>query len=143
MFSNLDTLHSYDPFAILRVIYDLIFGTQAGTVATTSFAFRAHDFFTTFISSAPYYLINLFARFAVFSFFFSIVMIIVVVIYFRKMDQVRSKLMERVTVSDKETTDPTKDAAMENPKWKLVQEHVNSPDANKWKLAILEADIIL
>ena len=31
----------------------------------------------------------------------------------------------------------------ENPKWKIVREHINSDDANKWKLAILEADIIL
>ena len=32
---------------------------------------------------------------------------------------------------------------IENPKWKIVEEHINSDDANKWKLAILEADIIL
>ncbi len=143
MFSNLDTLHSYDPFAILRVIYDLIFGTKGGTVATTTFAFKAHAFFASFMSAAPYYLINLFARFAVFSFFLSIVLIIIVFIYYRKMDQIRSKLMERVTAADTDDGDPTNNASMENPKWKLVQEHVNSLDANKWKLAILEADIIL
>ena len=31
----------------------------------------------------------------------------------------------------------------ENPKWKIVEEHINSDDPNKWKLAILEADILL
>ena len=28
-------------------------------------------------------------------------------------------------------------------KWKLIQEHISSDDSSKWRLAILEADILL
>ncbi len=32
---------------------------------------------------------------------------------------------------------------IENPKWLIVEGHINSEDPDKWKLAILEGDIIL
>ena len=50
-------------------------------------------------------------------------------------------MLERVTDLKDEVLS-TKEA-FENKKWNLVQEHISSDDPNKWKLAILEADIIL
>jgi len=96
-----------------------------------------------FFTVLPYDLINIFARFAVFSFFFSICMVVVVIIYVRKIQQVRAKIMSKIIAQDKTEKENLKNEIVENPKWKIVQEHINSSDANMWKLAILEADIIL
>jgi len=88
-------------------------------------------------------LVNLFARYVVFSFFLSIVLLILVVIYYNKEQAIRKKLMSRVILDVEKNTKESGVAIIENPKWKLVQEHINSSDSSKWKLAILEADIIL
>ena len=51
--------------------------------------------------------------------------------------------MSRVLPKEGEVESKSEDSTIENLKWKLVEEHMNSDDANKWKLAILESDIIL
>ncbi len=54
----------------------------------------------------------------------------------------RLKYIESVMPKNGEKESKTDNEA-ENPKWLLVQSHINSDDASKWKLAILEGDIIL
>ena len=140
MFNNLDPLHSYDPIEILRSIYRLFFG---GAVNATDWASRAHEAVIAFFSSLPFYLINIFAKFAVFSFFLSVALLILVIIYAIREKEIRNKLMSRVLPPEGEAEFDPADAVIENPKWKIVESHINSDDASKWKLAILEADIIL
>jgi hypothetical protein len=138
MFNNLDTTHSYDPIEILKVIYRLIMG---GANGATDWASNLHNAFVLFLNNLPFYLVNFFARYAVFSILFSFVMFFVVWVYISKYVKMREEMLAKVT--------PIKDEvemlqeSMENKKWVLVQEHINSDDPNKWKLAILEADIIL
>lgn len=98
---------------------------------------------TAFFNSLPYILINFFARFAVFSFFFSVGMIILISIYVSRENSIRKKIMDKVRVKIDSEEKDAQDVSLENPKWKLVEEHINSEDPNKWKLAILEADIML
>jgi len=140
-FTNLDTLHSYDPLKILKFLYDLIFG---GGTDTTKLSVRLHDYWAPFFSNLPYLFINFFAKFVVFSIFFSIAMIILIKVYENKYSQMEDKVKAKVLPKEgekKESEEGT--SVIENPKWKLVQEHINSDDPNKWKLAIIEADIIL
>ncbi|MFA5934481.1 MAG: hypothetical protein WC827_01160 [Candidatus Paceibacterota bacterium] len=96
-----------------------------------------------FLKSLPFLLINFFARFAIFSIFFSIGMVIIIIIYINKENSIRKKIMDKVKVKIEPNKKGGQDASFENPKWKLVEEHINSDDQNKWKLAILESDIIL
>ncbi|MFA5652431.1 MAG: hypothetical protein WC933_03650 [Candidatus Paceibacterota bacterium] len=140
MFENLTPLHSYDPFAILRLIYNLIFG---GAKGATDWGSRAHDSWIAFWSAVPYYLINGFAKYAVAAFFLSLALLILLVVYVIREKEIREKLMSRVLPADGEVETESGDSVMENPKWVLITEHINSEDANKWKLAILESDIIL
>ena len=51
--------------------------------------------------------------------------------------------MAKVLPKEGEKKFSSDNAIIQNPKWKLVEDHMNSDDASKWKLAILEADIIL
>jgi hypothetical protein len=96
-----------------------------------------------FIKSLPYLLVNLFARFAVFSLFFSVGMIILIIIYINRENNIRKKIFDKVRVEVEDKTEEDQNILLENSKWKLVEEHINSDDQNKWKLAILESDIIL
>lgn len=99
--------------------------------------------FVSFFNSLPFILINFFARFSIFSFFFSAGMVMVIIIYVYKENKIRKKILDRVRIEKNPEFKGTLDVVFENPKWKLVSEHINSDDPNKWKLAILEADIIL
>jgi hypothetical protein len=140
MFNNLTPLHSYDPFAILRLIYELLFG---GASNISDWATRAHDAIAAFFKTLPYYLINIFAKYAVFAFFLSLALIVLLVVYIIREQEIKNKIMSKVLPAEGEIKAKSEDSIIENPKWKLVQEHITSDDANKWKLAILEADIIL
>jgi hypothetical protein len=140
MFGNLDALHSYDPIAILRLIYRLLFG---GTSTAGDWVSKTHDSIAAFFKSLPYYLINLFAKYAVAAFFLSIALFVLLVVYILREKEIRNKLMKRVLPVGGEIASKLEDSEIENPKWKLVEEHIGSEDPNKWKLAILEADIIL
>jgi len=140
MFTNLDPLHSYDPIEILRVIYRLFFG---GANNATDWASKTHDALASFFSALPLNLINLFARYVVFSLFLSLGLFILIIIYSKREEEMKDKLMKRVLPISGGQNNEIKGAIMENPKWKIVEEHIDSEDASKWKLAILEADIIL
>lgn len=111
---------------IIQSLHDFVFGSSTASL----------------IASSQFYLVNFFAKYAVFAFLFSIAMIIVIVLYARRYEAVRNAVMAKV-LSSSAPESALGDAEIENPKWKLVLDHMNSNDASKWKLAILEADIIL
>jgi hypothetical protein len=109
----------------------------------TSWMKDNYDSIVFITNSIPYYLINFFARFAVFSVFFSVGMIILIIIYINRENSIRKKILDKVRVEVEVKLKEDQNIVFENPKWKLVEEHINSDDQNKWKLAILESDIIL
>lgn len=137
---NLDPLYSYDLLGFLRQIYRLFFG---GPSNATDWASHTHNLIVTFFKDLPFYLINIYAKYTVFAFLISLVLIILVIVYIMREKEIRTKIMDKVLPAKGEIKTDILESVMENPKWKLVEEHINSDDANKWKLAILEADIIL
>lgn len=116
-----------DLVTIIQGLHDFMFGSSTAHFAT----------------SAQFYLINFFAKYAVFAFLFSVAMIIVVILYAVRYNNLREKMMARVRPPTSTPESTADEGGIVNPKWKLVQEHINSGDASKWKLAIIEADIIL
>jgi len=78
------------------------------------------------------------------SFIFSVCMVWVIVWTYRKYSQVEKKL-KAPTYPPKEIFYgvETKQKEYVNPKWAKVLAHVNSTNPSDWRLAILEADIIL
>jgi hypothetical protein len=125
-----------------ELIFILLFLTGAAGMISNWIS-RYQESITSFLKALPYYLINFYAKYVVFSFFFSIFLFILVIIYIIRENEIRRKLMKRVLPAEGEVSMATESAVMQNPKWKLVSEHIDSNDANKWKLAIVEADIIL
>ncbi len=124
---TMDPLQSYNLLGLIRSIFDFVTGNAS----------------LTFLKNIPYYIVNFFARFAVFSFFFCIAVIILIIIYINKTNKVKDSLMSRISVKPKTEQKDNINKNEVNPKWRLVEEHIDSDDQNKWKLAILEADIIL
>lgn len=144
MFSNLTPLQSYDPVEILRLIYRLLFGgSSAVSSGATDWVSRTSNSISIFFDNLPFYLINFFAKYVVFSFFIVIALTILLIIYEIKKREMKEKIMSKVLPPEGEQEEDEEESEVENPKWKLVEEHINSEDPNKWKLAILEADIIL
>jgi len=140
MNNGLDATHSVDFIGLFRAIGDVLFGSSSGTGASTT-ALKLHASIVSIENNAPFYLINFFAKYAIFAFLFSIAMIFVVILYAMRYKKIYDKVMAKILPSDGETESIS--GNMENPKWKLVEDHINSDDANKWKLAIIEADIVL
>lgn len=129
-------------FHALEVLFLLIIAAGlAGGFMTWASKFQ--PLINSFLKAAPYYLINIYAKYVVFAVIISIVLIILLVIYLMREETIRKKIMEKVLPSEGTIKEFKESAILENPKWKVVQEHIASEDANKWKLAILEADIIL
>ena len=130
---------SYGPAEIFFFIILLL----GGASIATNWLSRFHDAWASFISALPSYIINIYAKYTVFAFLISLVFIVLIIIYVIKEQEIKEKIISRVLPLDGVTQANSGDSIIENPKWKLVEEHINSEDANKWKLAILEADIIL
>ncbi len=125
--------------------FELVIATILVLGVATTIAGWANKFFNlkaSFFSMLPYDLINIFSRYAVFAFFLSIVLFFFVITYSIKERKIRKKIMSKVLPPERDVEKISENQNVENPKWKLVEEHINSEDANKWKLAILEADII-
>lgn len=144
MFNDLTPLHSYDPLAILRLIYRLLFGgatTVSGGAA--DWATQTHESLVIFLQNLPYYLINFFAKYIVFSVLLSLALIILLIIYEIRRRVMVVKIMTAVLPKEEIEEENPKEVFVANAKWELVEEHINSDDSNKWKLAIVEADIIL
>ncbi len=114
-----------------------IFGSIFGGLGT-----GIHDWFSVFFKSIEFFLINFFEKFIIFSAFFSSAMIIIAIIYSFRYHEMRKKIMDTILPSG--IKESKESGHMEiNPKWKLVETHINSDDQDKWKFAIIEADIIL
>lgn len=96
-----------------------------------------------FFNALPFYLINFYSKYVMFAVLLSFIFFILVIIYTMREKEIRSKLMAKALPVTGEIKSKNESAPLINPKWKLVEEHIASEDANKWKLAILEADIIL
>ena len=136
MLNKIDALHSLDPFWIFRVLYDLFVGGTDGAAS-------AAGGLVNFWHNLPYYLVNFFAQYAVFSVFISIALAIVVAIYLRRFLGIRRKILQKVLPVIGEEKLVGEEKEMVNPKWLLVTKHIESENQADWKLAILEADIML
>ncbi len=136
---TMSPLNYYNFYGSISFLVDFI----TGSGGSSSKGFQLHNSISIFFDNLPYYLINIFARFTIFSIFFCTALIVLIIIYIIKEDKIRNKIMQKVLVKAGLEENNKIDSRMENPKWKLVEEHINSDDSNKWKLAILEADIIL
>lgn len=88
-------------------------------------------------------LINIYSRYVVLSVFLSLALIILLIIYSRKELNIRKKIMSKILPKEGEVKNNIEKIVVENKKWKLIEEHLNSDDPSKWRLAILEADIML
>lgn len=130
---------SFEAFEIIVLL--ILLSTVASAVV--NLVNRYQSVWTSFWNNLPFYLINIYTKYVVFAIFLSIVLFILVIIYTIREQEIKQKLMSRVLPKDGEVKTGLENIVMVNPKWKLVEEHINSNDANKWKLAILEADIIL
>ncbi len=130
---------SYGAFE-LTVLVLLVLGGATMGIAWIN---NNHEAISHFFNSLLFSLINIYAKYVVFSFFLSATLLILVVIYGIREREIRNKIMSNVLPAGGDKKTEPENAVVENPKWKLVQEHINSDDANKWKLGILEADIIL
>lgn len=133
-FEQLDAFTSYDPVALLRALYE--FFTQG---AVPSFGSGS----ITFFDLLPYYLIKFFANWIVFATLFSLVLIILIILVSLSYVRNKKKLYSLYTISeDRESKLDNKEIVL-NPKWLQVQKHIDSENSSDWRLAILEADIIL
>ncbi|MFA6430565.1 MAG: hypothetical protein WC229_01580 [Candidatus Paceibacterota bacterium] len=138
--NQIDSLHSLDPFWIFRVLYELFTG---GVNGSASSAAKISVGISGFIHNIPYHLINFFARYVVFSILLSIVLLILSIIYIRRFTAIRKKIMDKIIPTEGEKESHADEKEMVNPKWQLIEKHINSDNQADWKLAILEADIML
>jgi hypothetical protein len=130
---------SFDSFEIIFILALAvgIFSIIANWVT------KNNDSIMSFYNSATFFLINAFAKYVVFALFLSIGLIILIVVYIIRENEIRQKIMSKVIPTTGEIKVSLDSSFVENKKWKIVEEHIGSDDANKWKLAVLEADIIL
>ncbi|MFH0755641.1 MAG: hypothetical protein V1910_03215 [bacterium] len=133
------TPSSYFPIEIFFYIVFIFWGINF----VTDWSNKNHNFLVSFYKNFLFNFINFFAKYVVFAFFLSLFLFIIVIIYSIKEKKIRNKIMNKVLPPEGAIQINLEKSIIENPKWKLVEEHINSEDANKWKLAILEADIIL
>lgn len=91
------------------------------------------------------FLINSLFAYRIFAFVASIILIILVVWVARKLAIVDTKLRENLYPPEGYVAGAPSDEAKEriNSKWQNVEKHINSENPSDWKLAILEADIML
>lgn len=90
------------------------------------------------------FLINLFQSLKFLSLILSVFVLGAIILVYRKYGAANRQLMASIEPPSEITYDiaaPAKEYV--NPKWLRVLEHINSPNSGDWKLAILEADIML
>lgn len=125
-----------------EIVFFIILALGIGTVIYNWIAKNIVNWKPVFYSII-YSIVNFYARYVIFSIFLSLFLFILVIVYVIRESNIKKKLMERISPKGAETKVHLNDVVVENPKWKLVEEHINSTDASKWRIAILEADIIL
>lgn len=129
-----------DPMEIIIVIF-IIFAL-GGAGGVTLWVNQNQSGFISFWNVFYFDLINFFAKFAIFSSFFSAAAVILLAIYVHKFHKMRDQVIKKILPPEGAKSEVFADEDG-HPKWKIVLENINSDDPNKWKFAILEADIIL
>ena len=129
-------------YTIFEIVFFLILFSSFASLVT-NWLNQNRDLWSPFLKAIPFYIVNIYTRYIVFSFFFSIALFILVIIYAMRENEIKRKIMNKVLPQDTSTVKNTASVVIENRKWKIVEENINSDDASKWKLSILEADIIL
>lgn len=125
----IEPLRSYNPFEIVDVIYDFIRDLIVGRGSSywSDYFFGLyHDYGYIFIFSSM--LLSS-----------ALVMFILYVIF--RINQIYSK--QRKFLKPAKKSEDKKEEKMKNEKWEIITEHIESENPNDWRLAILEADIVL
>lgn len=125
-----DPLRSYNPFDILDYIYLLFRNLLTG---------RGSDYWSD-------YFLNLYHRYqydvTFFSFIISSLLIIFIGYVIFRVNRIYSG-QRKALKPPKKALEKKEEEKIQNEKWNIIEEHINSENPNDWRLAILEADIAL
>ena len=125
----IEPLRSYNSFYILDLIYEFIYNLIAGR-GSSYWA----DYFFNLYNSYGYILFFT-------SIFMSAALVIFIMYVIYRINGIYAK--QRKSLTPAKSAEEKKEEAVKNEKWKIIIEHIESENANDWRLAILEADIVL
>ena len=92
----------------------------------------------------PDYLVALMLRIFTFSFFLSLILILIVIWAANNVMRIRREMHEALILPNMTNTEESGGGQpIINEKWEKVVVHINSQNPSDWKLAILECDIML
>lgn len=134
MFTDLNAFTSYDPISLLKALYAFF-----TTGSDADFGGGIKYFFDLI----PYYLINFFANWIVFSVVFSLFLILLIFLVASSYTKNKKDLFDMYTEKEKVKVVGSEIEDKQNNKWLQVERHMSSENPSDWKLAILEADIML
>ena len=126
----IEPLRSYNPFEILDLIYEFIRNILTGQGSS-----YWSDYFLSFYQRYG----HIFIFFSLFLSSFLVVFIAYVIFRIHGIYSKQRKSLRPV----KSAEDNKKEEKIKNDKWKIIEEHIESENSNDWRLAILEADIML
>lgn len=126
----IEPLRSYNPFQILDLIYEFLRSILTG---------QGSSYWSD-------YFLNLYQRYGhilIFSsLFLSSVLVVFIAYVIFRINGIYSKQRKSLRPVQK-AEDKKAEDKIKNEKWKIIEEHIGSENANDWRLAILEADIAL
>ncbi|KKS23243.1 MAG: hypothetical protein UU82_C0036G0002 [Candidatus Nomurabacteria bacterium GW2011_GWC2_41_8] len=126
----IEPLRSYNPFDILNSIYEFILDLIMGRGSS-----YLSNYFFDLYDKYGYSLILL-------SMFLSSALVVFIMYVIFRINGIYSK--QRKSLSPiKNAAEEKKEETVKSEKWKIITEHIESENVNDWRLAILEADIIL
>ncbi len=135
--------YSVDFFAYLRAFLEYFLGGGAGDGAGSSASGTAGGAISSFsVDSIMNTILNAWTAFTIISWTISILLIFGIIYAYLKAEQlsaVRSEILAR----QEKLYDELNGKKADNQRWLDVQEHIASDYPNSWRLAIIEADIIL
>lgn len=107
---------------------------------------RVFDFFKNFdfvaILNAVIHFIEAIRPFAIVIGLFFVYVIVYATLRLKKVEDEADAKFHSVRFQDVKASEPANDPVL-NKKWQQVQAHINSPNPGDWRLAIMEADIML
>jgi hypothetical protein len=119
-------------------------------VPSIDFGFTLQDILVFLSSNHPtifYIMQKIITLFITLSLPFSVLMIVLIIIFTEKLRSIRRKEEEmynaKVDKEYKEDTVSAKGNVEMAKKWEMVLKHVESPNENDWRQSVIEADIIL